>query len=75
MHFAWEGGGCMWCRVGGVGARSRKREGLGYRLVRKHARTENLGLLISSIPSSIKLCLTTYCIHITFDLSKHICDE
>ena len=37
----------MWCRVGGVGARSRKRGGLGYRLVRKHARTEKLGLLIS----------------------------
>ena len=36
----------MWRRVGGVGARSRKREGLGYRLVRKHARTEMLGLLI-----------------------------
>ena len=30
----------MWCRVGGVGARSRRRGGLGYRLVRKHARTE-----------------------------------
>ena len=37
----------MWCRVGGVGARSRKREGLGYRLVRKHAWTEMLDLLIS----------------------------
>jgi len=37
----------MWCRVGGVGARSRKRGGLGYRFVRKHARTEMLGLLIS----------------------------
>ena len=36
----------MWCRVGGVGARSRMRAGLGYRLVRKHARTEILGLLI-----------------------------
>ena len=33
--------------VGGVGARSRKLGGLGYRLVRKHARTEMLGLLIS----------------------------
>ena len=40
------GGGDIWCRVGGVGARSRKREGLVYRLVRKHARTEMLGLLI-----------------------------
>ena len=40
-------GGCIWCRVGGVGARYRKRGGLGYRLVRKHARTEMLGLLIS----------------------------
>ena len=37
----------MWCRVGGVGARSRDRAGLGYRLVRKHVRTEILGLLIS----------------------------
>ena len=37
----------MWCRVGGVGARPRKRAGLGYRLVRKHGRTEMLGLLIS----------------------------
>ena len=37
----------MWYRVGGVGARSRKRAGLGYRLVRKHARSEILGLLIS----------------------------
>ena len=37
----------MWCRGGGVGARSRKNAGLGYRLVRKHARTEMLGLLIS----------------------------
>ena len=37
----------MWCRVRGVGARPRKRAGLGYRLVRKHARTEMLGLLIS----------------------------
>ena len=36
----------MWCRVGGVGARSCMRAGLGYRLVRKHARTEMLGLLI-----------------------------
>jgi len=35
---------CIWCRVGGVGARSRKRGGLGYRLVGKHARTEMLGL-------------------------------
>jgi len=33
--------------VGGVGARSRKRGGLGYRLVRKRAWTEMLGLLIS----------------------------
>ena len=41
------GGGCIWCRVGGVGARSRKRAGLDYRLVRKDARTEMLGLLIS----------------------------
>ena len=39
--------GCIWCRFGGVGARSRKRRGLGYRLVRKHARTEMLGLLIA----------------------------
>ena len=38
------GGVCIWCRVGGVGARSHKR---GYRLVRKHARTEMLDLLIS----------------------------
>ena len=37
----------MWCSVGGVGARSRKHGGLGYRLVRKYARTEMLGLLIS----------------------------
>ena len=37
----------MWCRVGGVGARSRERGGLDYRLVRKHARTEMLGLLTS----------------------------
>ena len=37
----------MWCRVGEIGARSRKRGGLGYRLLRKHARTEMLGLLIS----------------------------
>ena len=37
----------MWCRVGGVVARSRKRQGLDYRLVRKHAWTEMLGLLIS----------------------------
>ena len=41
------GGGCICCRVGGVGARSRKRGGLGFRLVRKHARTVILGLLIS----------------------------
>jgi len=40
-------GGFIWCRVGGVGARSRKRGELGYRLVRKQARTEMLGLLIS----------------------------
>ena len=40
-------GGCIWCRVGGVGARSRKRVGLGYRLVGKHAWTEMLGLLMS----------------------------
>ena len=33
--------------MGGVGARSRKRGGLGCRLVRKHARTEMLGLCIS----------------------------
>ena len=45
MHFV--GWVCIWCRVGGVGARSRKRGGLGYRLVRKHARTEMLDLLIS----------------------------
>ena len=32
--------------MGGVGARSRKRGGLGYGLVRKQARTEMLGLLI-----------------------------
>ena len=38
---------CMCCRVGGVGARSRKHGGLGYRLARKHARTEMLVLLIS----------------------------
>ena len=38
-------GVCIWCRVGGVGARSRKRGGPGYRLVTKHARTEMLGLL------------------------------
>ena len=37
----------MWCRVGGVGVRSRKRAGFRYRLFRKHARTEMLGLLIS----------------------------
>ena len=37
----------MWCRVGGVGASSRKRAGLGYSLVRKHAWSEMLGLLIS----------------------------
>ena len=37
----------MWCKVGGVGVRSRKRGGLGYRLVRKHVRTEMLSLLIS----------------------------
>ena len=37
----------MWCREGGVGARSRKHGGLCYRLARKHARTEMLGLLIS----------------------------
>ena len=36
----------MWCRVGGLGATSRKHTGLSYRLVRKHARTEILGLLI-----------------------------
>ena len=50
MHFVCVcvcGWGGVWCRVGGVGARSRKRGGLGYRLVRKHARTEMLGLLIS----------------------------
>ena len=36
------------CGVGwGVGARFCKRRGLGYRLVRKHAWTEMLGLLIS----------------------------
>jgi len=39
----------MWCRAGGVGARSRKRAGLGYRLVRKHARTEMLGILTSML--------------------------
>ena len=33
--------------MGGVGARSRKRGELGYRLIRKHVRTEMLGLLIS----------------------------
>ena len=37
----------MWCSVGVVSARSRKRAGLGYRLVREHAWTEMLGLLIS----------------------------
>ena len=37
----------MWCRMGGVGARSRKRAGLDYKLVRKHTRTGILGLLIS----------------------------
>ena len=37
----------IWCRVGGVGARPRKRGGLGYRLVRSNARPEMLGLLIS----------------------------
>ena len=47
MHFVCVGRWCIWCRVGGVDARSRKGEGLGYRLVRKHARTEMLGLLIS----------------------------
>ena len=46
MHFVCVCGG-MWCRVGGVGVRSRKRVGLRYRLVRKHAQTEMLGLLIS----------------------------
>ena len=30
----------MWCKVGGLDARSRKRAGLDYRLDRKHARTE-----------------------------------
>ena len=35
---------CVWCRVGGVGARSRKRGGLCYILVRKHAPIEMLGL-------------------------------
>ena len=39
----------MWCKVGGVGARSRKRAGLGYRLVRRHARTEILDLFISML--------------------------
>ena len=34
----------MWCREGGVGARSRKRGGLSSS---KHARTEMLCLLIS----------------------------
>ena len=45
MHFV--GGVCIQCKVGGVGARSRKRAGLSYGLVRKHARIEMLCLLIS----------------------------
>ena len=44
MHFVGEV--CICCRVGWVGARFRKRAGLGYRLVRKHARNEMLGLII-----------------------------
>ena len=36
----------MWCKVGGVGARSCMRAGVGYRLVRKHAWTEMFGLLM-----------------------------
>jgi hypothetical protein len=41
------GGGVVGCRVGWVGARSRKRGGLSYGLFRKHLRTEMLCLLIS----------------------------
>ena len=44
----------MWCRMGGVGARSRKRAGLDYRLVRKHTRTGILGLLIIYVPRIIQ---------------------
>ena len=55
----------MWCRMGGVGARSRKRAGLGYRLVRKYARTVILDLFISmflglgyvSMRLSQKICI------------------
>jgi hypothetical protein len=42
------GGGVDMVRAGRVGARSRKRGGLSYIKVRKHARTEMLGLLIST---------------------------
>ena len=38
---------CIECRAGGVGARSRKLGGLSCGLVRKHAWTEILCLLIS----------------------------
>ena len=53
----------MWCRVGGLGATSRKRTGLSYRLVRKHARTEILGVLISMFLGLgyMSMCLNGKC--------------
>ena len=56
----------MWCRVVGVGARSRKRAGLGYRLVRKHARTKILGLLISMFPGLgyMRMCPTVSVVYV-----------
>ena len=58
----------MWCRVGGVGASSRKRAGLGYSLVRKHAWSEMLGLLISMFLGLgyMSMCPIVYTLH--FDL-------
>jgi len=55
--------------VGGVvGARSCKRGGLGYRLVRKHVWTEMLGLLISMFLGLgyMSMCPIVYTLH--FDL-------
>ena len=65
---------CIWCRVGGVGARSHKRGGLGYGLVRKHARTKMLGLLISTFlglrymsmcPNGVTICSMCACAHVS----------
>ena len=60
----------MWCSVGGVGARSRKHGGLGYRLVRKYAWTEMLGLLMSMFLGLgyMSMCPNGKCIIRTQDL-------